>query len=215
MPRQTLEWRVPFDLATRHETCENGYGQKQCKTPQKRGGNLEGKQPGQIDGPASSSSSPGQARPGQPTCLPFIMNAAWQRQQLETRAKQDVHSTAHTHTHTHRARHVHVCRHSIMLASSAVSLSHFICLGLRPRTCNLLIKYRMSFKQWWRLQRVVACGGRGHDTLYHKSQLKMPFKLSLYTVYCHVAGTVSVSASLSSLLLLLSLPDSISNCHFV
>lgn len=91
---------------------------------------------------------------------------------------------------------MHVCRHSIMLASSAVSLSHFICLGLRPRTCNLLIKYRMSFKPR-KLQRVVACGGRGHDTLYHKSQLKMPFKLSLYTVYCHVAGTVSVSLSLS------------------
>lgn len=102
----------------------------------------------------------------------------------------------HTRTHTYRARHVHVCRHSIMLASSAVSLSHFICLGLRPRTCNLLIKYRMSFKQWWRLQRGV---GWGHDILYHKSQLKMSFKLSLYTVYCHVAGTVSVFVSLSSL----------------
>lgn len=49
----------------------------------------------------------------------------------------------------------------------------------------------MSFKQG-RLQRAAGwCGG--HDTLYHKSQLKMPFKLSLYTVYCHVAGTVTVS----------------------
>lgn len=132
MPRQTLEWRVPFDLATRHETCENGYGQEQCKTYHERGG--RGRRGVSNLGRLMARRRRLQASPGQPTCLPFIMNAAWQRQQLETRAKQDVHSTAHTRTHTEQ----HMCMcvgtplcWQALLSHSPpfLSLSHFICLS--------------------------------------------------------------------------------------
>lgn len=133
MPRQTLEWRVPFDLATRHETCENGYGQEQCKTCRSRG-RLERRGVSNL-GRLMARRRRLQASPGQPTCLPFIMNAAWQRQQLETRAKQDVHSTENTRTHTEQ----HMCMcvgtplcWQALLSHSpplSLSLSHFICLS--------------------------------------------------------------------------------------
>lgn len=137
----------------------------------------------QIDGLASLSSCqgrPDQTRPDQANLFAFHnecglvpkrrMKPRHREAGKEQRESRQAASSRHElnrmytgHTHTLRPRHVHVCRHSIMSASPqpsccvVPSLTRYLAVSLlRPRTCNLLIKYRMS----------LALGQttrRGHD----------------------------------------------------